>query len=221
MFGLLAVGRHRPQPVARALVVGHVDRGRPARQVVQELGRAPADVAVQRHDRTRVDTGRAEELVAVLLRPRERPLVRQHRRAGLERLEPQPPEEPALGALGGRARHAVRLLVHVDGRVRVLAERAVGAPRGQRPGGAAVPLVGLVAGLLGRQVEPDDVGRVPGDELGAAFLVDDVVRRRDDVREVSDDGRVEAEGSKWSDLGHGVLVGDLRRGRWWKESIVR
>ena len=147
--------------------------------------------------------------------------MRQHGRAGLERLEPQSPEEPALGALGGRARHAVRLLVHVDGRVRVLAERAVGAPGGQRPGGAAVPLVRLVTRLLGRQVEPDDVGRVPGDELCAAFLVDDVVRRRDDVREVSDDGRVEAKRSKWSDLGHGVLVGDLRRGRWWKEIIVR
>ena len=105
--------------------------------------------------------------------------------------------------------------------MRILAERAVGAPGGQRPGGAAVPLVGLVTRLLGRQVEPDDVGRVPGDELSAVFLVNDVVRRRDDVREFSDDGRVEAEGSKWSDLGHGVLVGDLRRGRWWKESIVR
>ena len=81
--------------------------------------------------------------------------------AGLraERLEPEPGEEAALGPLDVGAGHAVGLLVDVDRRVRVLAERPVGAPGGERPRGAPVAVVGLVAGLLGRQVEADDVGR--------------------------------------------------------------
>ena len=83
------------------------------------------------------------------------------------------PGRTARGAAGRRSRagcarsragHPVGLLVDVDRRVRVLAQRPVGAPRRQRPGGPPIAVVGLVAGLLGREVEPDDVRRVAGDQ---------------------------------------------------------
>src|SRR3954447_8624625 len=46
-----------------------------------------------------VEPRRAEEPVAILLGPRQRPLVGQHAALGTERLDPQPREEPALDAL--------------------------------------------------------------------------------------------------------------------------
>ena len=66
--------------------------------------------------------------------------------------------------------HPVGLLVDVDRRVRVLAQRAVGAPGREGPGRAPVAVVGLVAGLLGRQVEAHDVGRVAARRARARSL---------------------------------------------------
>ena len=60
-------------------------------------------VLVQADDRAGVDPGRAQEPVAVLLRPRQRPLVRQDAAPGPERLEAQPGEEAALRPLDVRA----------------------------------------------------------------------------------------------------------------------
>ena len=89
----------------------------------------------------------------------------QHAAAGPERLDPQPGEEAALRPLDVRAGDAVGLLVHVDARARVLAQRPVGPPRRERARDAAVVVVRvLVVGLRGRQVEPDGVLRMAVEE---------------------------------------------------------
>ena len=97
--------------------------------------------------------------------------------------------------------------------MRVLAQRAVRAPRGQRPRGAPIAVVGLVAGLLGRQVEADDVRRVArrrGARRSSGSMTSyggaTTCARSPTAR------RVEAQGAEGSDLGHGTL-GGRRAGR--------
>ena len=138
--------------------------GGPAATAASRSPVPPLRVVEQRDDGTRVDAGRAEELVAVLLRAAQRPLVRQDAGSGPEGLEPEPGEEPALGPLGVGPGHAVGLLVDVDGRMGVLAQGPVGAPGRERAGSPSIAVVRLVAELLDRQVEPDDVGRVAGEQ---------------------------------------------------------
>ena len=89
-------------------------------------------VLVQPHHRRGVEAGRPQQAVAVLLRTRQGPLVRQHRRSRPERLDAEPREEPALRAHDGGARDPVGLLVDVDRRARVLAQGPVRSPGGQR-----------------------------------------------------------------------------------------
>ena len=120
----------------------------------------------------------------------------------IERLQAKPSEEPALGPGHVGPRHAIRLLVDVERRVGVLAERPVGAPAGEGPGRAPVAVVGLVAGLFGGHVEAHDVGRMARQQARLLGGVDDVVGRRDDQREVGDGRRVVAQRSERTDVGH-------------------
>ena len=80
-------------------------------------------------------------------------------------------------------------------------------PRGQGPCRAPVAVVGLVALGLAGQVETDDVVGMPCEQPLVLGRADDVVRRRDDGRQVADGGRREAEGAEGSDLGHGTFRG--------------
>ena len=162
---------------------------------------APAGVVVESHDRTGVDARRSQQLVAVLLRAGHRPFVREHG-ALVERMKPKPGEEPALRPDHVGPRHDVRLLVDVDRRVGVLVERAIRAPGRQRPCRPAVAIVGFVAGLFVRLVEADDVGRMAGEQALLLSRVDHVIGRRDDEREVGDRGRVIAQRSERTDVGH-------------------
>ena len=171
-------------------------------------------VAVEAEDRGEVGLRRPGEAEAILLRARVRALVRADL-AGAVLLDADLREEPAA-----RARLPVGAGVVLgeepERRLVVADDHAVVLPAGERRRRVFV----RVAVAL-RQVDLDDVVRRAAQQLRALLVVDDVVGRSDDVREVSDDGRVEAESTERSDLGHGVLVGDLCRGRWWRESIVR
>ena len=117
-------------------------------------------------------------------------------------MQPKPSEEPALGPGHIGPRHAIRLLVDVERRVGVLAERPIGAPAGKGPGRAPVAVVRLVAGLFGGLVEPHHVGRMALQKACLFGGVDDVVGRRDDQREVGDGRRVVAQRSERTDVGH-------------------
>jgi hypothetical protein len=105
--------------------------------------------------------------------------------------------------------------------VRILVERPVRAPGGQGPGRSAIPVVGLVARLGMRKVEPDHVRAMPCEQRGVLFLADHVVRRCDHGRDVADDGRLEPERSKRADLGHAILASTPRRRTCWNARIVR
>ena len=96
--GALAVGGQRPQPMADAVVVGHLEVGRAGGREGQALPGRAGRVLEQRDDRARVDAGRAEQLVAVLAGARQRPLVRQDAAVRPERLEPQPRRRTRAGS---------------------------------------------------------------------------------------------------------------------------
>ena len=181
---------------------GREDRARPARSI-----------GIQADDRARVDAGRPEQPVAVLARGRERSLVRQDAGAGLEWLEAEPGEEAALGPLGRAARHRVRLLVDVDRRARILVERPIGPPRGERPGDPPVAIVLAVADLVGGRVEADDVAVVPGDQAAPVVRREHVVRRSHDRRRVPDRLGVVAKGAERTDLGQRAPRMEARLGR--------
>ena len=200
----VAIGRDRPQPVPRPVLVGQVDVGGPRRDRVEDRTSRAVPVVVEADDGARVHPGRTQQLVAILARTGHRALVRQHARSGPVRLQPDPREEPALGSRHVRARHAIGLLVDVDGRMGILVQGPIRPPRGQDAGGPTVAIVGLVAGLLDRQVEADDVGRVPGEQPFALVRTDDVIRRCHDEREVGDGGRIVAKGTERTDVGHGT-----------------
>ena len=166
--------------------------------------------------------GRAEQLVTVFLGAGQGPFVGQHARPRTERLEAEPGEEPALGPLHGAAGDDIGLLVDVDRRVRVLAQGAVRAPCGEGPGSAAVAIVRGVTCLVRGQVKPHDVDRMARDEGRALLGRDHVVRWRHDEPEVSDDGRIEPEGTERADLGH-MLLGECgsKADGSWDAAIVR
>ena len=105
-------------------------------------------IVVQADDRARVDAGRPEQLVAVLLRAATSSARAGARAPAANACSRSRAKNPRCvrGDIGPG--HAIRLLVDVDRRVRVLVQRPVGAPGGERPGRAAVAIVGLVAGLV-------------------------------------------------------------------------
>ena len=109
--------------------------------------------------------------------------------------------------------HQVGLLVRVQRGPRVAPERPIGTPGGDRPRRAPVALVGRVARLVLGQVEPDDVAGFPREELRVRLRRDDVIRRRDDGREVADHLAGVAERAKRTDRGHGAESYDRPRHR--------
>ena len=202
--GIVAICRHGPQAMLGPVVIDDVEVGAPRRQGVEDRCSDTGRVVVQPDDGARVDAGRPEQLVAILAWAGQRALVREDAAARAEWLETEPREEAALGPRHVAARDPVRLLVDIDGRMRVLVERPVGAPRGERLGGAAVARVRLVTGVLAWQVETDDVGRVAGQQTLAFGRADDVVRRRDHERRIGDRRAVVAQGTERADVGHGT-----------------
>jgi hypothetical protein len=86
-------------------------------------------------------------------------------------------------------------------------QRAIGTPRGQRPGGPAIALVRLVARLSRREIESHDVPRVPGEERSLFRWRDDVVGRAQDQRQIADRLGAIAERTERTDVGHGLLDG--------------
>jgi hypothetical protein len=135
--------------------------------------------------------------------------VTEDARIRTERLQAQPPEEPALCPLDVGVRDAVRLLVHVDGRAGILVEGPVGTPHRERPGRAPVPLVGFLAWLGSGQVEADDIGGMAGEEPSMLLGADDIVWRRDDRADVGNRLGCIAKGAERTDLGH-VSLGTER-----------
>src|SRR6187200_3268654 len=111
--------------MAHAVVVGQVDIGGPSGDSIDDSRTRTGRIVVDGHDRARVDACRSKELVAVLLWAGHRALVREHG-ALIERMQSKPSEEPALGPGHIGPRHAIGLLVDVERRVWVLAERAIG-----------------------------------------------------------------------------------------------
>ena len=102
--GTLAIGVHRPESMPDPVVVDDLDVGG-ARRDRRQSRRDVAVVASSNRTTTgtRVDAGRAKQLVAVLLGAGQRPLVGQHA-ALAERLQTESREEPALGPFDRRAR---------------------------------------------------------------------------------------------------------------------
>jgi hypothetical protein len=208
----VAIGGDRPEPVVDPVVVGHLPVRGAGRERVQDRPADPVGIVVEPDDRARVDARRPQQLVAVFPGRLHRPLVREHAGAGSEGFEPKPSEEPALRADDLGPRDAIFLLVDVDRGVRILVECPIGAPAGERPGGPPVAVVGLITGLLGRQVDTDDVGRVAGEQSFALGRTDDVVWRRHDERRVGDGRGVVAKSAEGTALGHGTS-GQRRAGR--------
>src|SRR5215204_124333 len=191
--------------MADAVVVDRLEIGWAGGCGDQALRCHPGTVFEQGNDRARVDAGRAEQLVTVLPRARQGPLVRQDARLRPEWLQPKPRKEPPLRPLDVRPRHHERLLVDVDGRMRILAQGPIRAPGGQRPGGAPVAILRFIAGGFDRKVETDDVRGVASLERRPQVRPDDVVRRRDHEARIAHHGSVETERAERSDLGHGLL----------------
>jgi hypothetical protein len=133
-------------------------------------------------------------------------------RAIAECLEAEAAEEAPLDPLDAGPRHDVGLLIGVDRGSRVLAERPVRPPRGKDPGGPAVALFRVVAGLRLGQIEPDDVPGVAAQEPMLLIRRDHVVRGAQDERQVPHCFWAEAEGAEWSDVGHGFLGGPRAHG---------
>ncbi len=176
---------------------------------------ATGDVVEQHDHRARVDAGRPQQLVAVLLGSAERAFVGQDPGIRSVRLEAEASEEAALRALAFRAGHSVALLIHVDRGLRILAQRAVRPPRGQRPSRTPIPVVRPVTCFLDRHIEADDVGRVGRDQARPHLRVDDVVGRSDDLREVTDARRLVTQGAERSEIRQGTLGVTARRLRLW------
>src|SRR6267143_5666037 len=134
---------------------------------------------------TEIYTLSLHDALPILARCGKGPLVGQDAGIRPERLEAEPGEEPTLGSLGSAAGHPVGLLIGVDRRSGVLVEGPIGTPRGERPGRAPVALIGLVAEFVRRQVQTNDVLRMPTQQPAPQIRTDDVVRRGDDERQVA------------------------------------
>ena len=181
--------------------VNDIDDGRFGRHRFEDRRNATAGVLVHRHDRAGIDIRRPEQAVAVLPRPRVRPLVRAD--AGPERLEAHARKEPAsredLVAIGSPE----LLFVDVHGRAWLLANSAFSAPGREESRRAPVPVVRIgVTGLGGREVQANHVAWVSGQEVTVLVKADDVVRRGDHATEISDDLGVKAERAERTNDGH-------------------
>ena len=85
-----------------------------------------------------------------------------------------------------------------------------GSAGGERPCGAPVAFVRFLARFDRRQIQPDDVLRVSGEQLRPEIRPDDVIRRGDDGRQVVDQVTGVAERSERADRGHGPESYDSR-----------
>ena len=186
-----------------ALVVRHVRDRTAGRCLRQSPSRLAGSVDVEPYDPGEVGAGRPHQLVPILARTAERPLVGKNPRAGAERLQLDPCVEAALDHAYQRAGGRVGLLVHVERRARVLRERPVRAPAREGAGRGAVLVVWVGrAGQVDGQVDRDDVAwiaRSEGRPLGGR---DHVVRRRHDAPEVRHRVAVVAQGAERANLGH-------------------
>ncbi len=106
-----------PEAMPDAVGGRGVERRLRRRRAVDELARGAVGVAVEAEDRRDLRVGRPQQLEAILLRPRQRLLVRQHH-PPLERLEPHGREEPAPREdPARRLRQRELLLVDVERRL--------------------------------------------------------------------------------------------------------
>ena len=157
-----AGGRHRASRIGAALAM---------RRAVEPDDRA--EVGARRARAARGDP------------PSGRPSVRSCGRtplSGPERLERRDGRRSLVWTpVHGRPGQAVGQLVDVERRRQVLAQGPVGAPRDEGRRGPPVAIVGPVAGLRRRQVEPARSCAGGGRRGGLQLRRDDVVRRADDV----------------------------------------
>src|SRR5579872_1383772 len=149
-----------PEAVAVAGEVGLTLRDRDPRPVVEQ------------EDRLQLRPRRAQQAQAPFLRPRVRPLVRQHD-PPLVRLEPQRDDE-AVPLAHDAVRADVRLRERPRGRLRLADDDPARAPRRQ----VARRLL-----LRLRKGQVDDVVRAAVEVVEALFGRDHVVRRRDETLE--------------------------------------
>ena len=189
-----------------AVIVGDVDRRRTRRQRLQRRRVSAAAIAVEEHDRAEAGPGGPEQTVAVLPGRAERPLVGEHPTAGTRRFQPHAREEATLAPLRRRAGQPVALLVRVDGRPGVPAQRPIAPPGDELARRPAVSLVGRVAEFLARQVDPDEVARVARRQALALLGRDDVVGRADHRGDVPDRLGVVTERTERADDGHGTPI---------------
>jgi hypothetical protein len=145
----IPVGDDGPESMANTVGVDELHLWASGGDRGQRLQDVTAGVVEQADHGTGVDPGRAEQLVAVLAGCRQGPFVAHHPAARVERLQPQPGEIPALRPLDVAAREAIGLLVDVDRRMRVLAQRPIRAPGGQGPCRPPIAVVRSVTGLVG------------------------------------------------------------------------
>ncbi len=206
-LGLRPVLRHRPEAVANAIVVDDVGVGGAGGKGRKRLYGPSAPIGEETDYRAGVDAGGPEQLVTILLGRGEGPLVGQDARAGDEILEPKPAEETALSADLPAAGNLVRLLVDVDARAGLLAQRAVLAPAGQQASGAPISVVRLLTGLDLGQVQSNGVLGVARQQGLVQLGPDHVVRRTHDAIQIAYRLGVEPKRAKGSNLWHPVLLG--------------
>jgi hypothetical protein len=103
-----------PHPMRHAIVVDEIDVRRARRDFVEHRRGGARGVLVEQHHRRGVDAGGPEQPIAVLAGAHHRALVTPDAGPGLQGLQPEPPEEPALDAQVSAARRQVRLLVDID-----------------------------------------------------------------------------------------------------------
>src|SRR4029079_5919837 len=157
--------------MADAVVVADIEVRRTTGDGREPVLGATGDVVEQHDDRARVHARRPQQLVAVLLGAAEGALVGQDPGVRSVRLETEAREVAALGALPLGSRDQIALLIDIDRWLRILPQRAVRAPRGQRPGSAAVTVVRPVPELFDRQIETNDIGRVACEQAGPPLTI--------------------------------------------------
>ncbi len=184
-----------PQAMANAVRRRRVHGGRAAGRLLEDGARGAAGVAIEAEHRRDLRVRRAQQPLAVLLRRRQRLLVRQHD-APLERFQANGGEEStprvALAAV------PELLLVEIEGVARFGLHDAFRYPRHQQARGRRV------AGVIGaaRQLQTHDVLGMACLQLAALVLVDHVVRRAEHRREVADPVGRKTKSGERRDFGH-------------------
>ena len=129
----------------------------------------------------RIQPGRPEQLVAVLLGAAHGPLVGKDAGSRAEVLQAEAHEDP-----GATARAAIGVLpahlVDRDGGPAILDKDAVAAPLGHGPGRTTV-VIGIARADVGGQLDADGVEGILLQQLQPSGRADDVVWRRQDVGE--------------------------------------